>query len=68
MTVLNEMDRFHLALDVIARVPRLRNHAAASMAADLFRSRLIEHRAYVNEHGDDLPDVRDWRWGGRAAS
>ncbi len=38
MTVLNEMDRFHLALDVIARVPRLRNHAAASVAADLFRS------------------------------
>jgi len=68
MTVLNEMDRFHLALDVIARVPRLRNHAAASVAADLFRSRLLEHRAYVNEYGDDMPEIRDWRWAGHAVS
>jgi xylulose-5-phosphate/fructose-6-phosphate phosphoketolase len=67
MTVLNEMDRFHLALDVIARVPRLRNHVAASTAADLFRSRLTEHRAYVNEYGDDMPEVRDWRWAGSGA-
>jgi xylulose-5-phosphate/fructose-6-phosphate phosphoketolase len=68
MTVLNDMDRFHLALDVIARVPRLRNNAAASVAADLFRSRLIEHRAYVNEYGDDMPEIRDWRWSGRMTS
>ena len=64
MTVLNEMDRFHLALDVLARVPRLRNHAAASLAADLFRSKLMEHRAYVNEYGDDMPEIRNWRWAG----
>ena len=64
MTVLNEMDRFHLALDVLARVPRLRNHAAASLAADLFRSSLVEHRAYVNEYGDDMPEIRNWRWAG----
>ncbi len=67
MTVLNEMDRFHLALDVIARVPRLRNHAAVSVAADLFRSKLVEHRAYVNEYGDDMPEIRDWRWPGHRA-
>jgi xylulose-5-phosphate/fructose-6-phosphate phosphoketolase len=65
MTVLNDMDRFHLALDVIARVPRLRNDAAASTAAELFRSRLIAHHDYVIEHGDDMPEVRDWRWPGR---
>ena len=62
MTVLNDMDRFHLALDVIARVPRLRDHAAASAAADLFRSKLVKHREYVTEYGDDLPEIRDWRW------
>jgi xylulose-5-phosphate/fructose-6-phosphate phosphoketolase len=68
MTVLNDMDRFHLALDVIARVPRLRNHAAASAAADFFRARLVAHRAYVNEYGDDMPEIRDWRWTRLAAS
>jgi xylulose-5-phosphate/fructose-6-phosphate phosphoketolase len=67
MTVLNDMDRFHLALDVIARVPRLRNNAAASAAADIFRSKLIAHRAYVNEYGDDMPEIRDWRWSGHTA-
>jgi len=68
MTVLNQLDRYNLALDVIARVPRLRNHAAASVAADLFRSRLVAHRAYVDEHGDDMPEIRDWRWVRHAAS
>jgi xylulose-5-phosphate/fructose-6-phosphate phosphoketolase len=68
MTVLNQLDRYNLALDVIARVPRLRNQAAASVAADLFRSRLVAHRAYVDEHGDDMPEIRDWRWVRHAAS
>ncbi|MGI8509919.1 MAG: phosphoketolase family protein [Gemmatimonadaceae bacterium] len=68
MTVLNDMDRFHLALDVIARVPRLRNHAAASTAADFFRAKLVEHREYVTEYGDDLPEIRAWRWPDRDLS
>ena len=67
MTVLNQMDRFHLALDAIERVPRLRNHAAASVAADLFRAKLLQHRAYVNEYGDDMPEIRNWRWSGKSA-
>jgi xylulose-5-phosphate/fructose-6-phosphate phosphoketolase len=62
MTVLNDVDRFHLALDVIERVPRLRGSAAADAAADHFRARLAEHRRYVEVHGDDMPEVRDWRW------
>ena len=65
MTVLNDMDRFHLSLDVIARVPRLRNHDRAAQAADLFRAKLIAHRAYVTEYGDDMPEIRDWRWPAR---
>src|SRR5665213_512307 len=67
MTVLNDLDRFHLALDAIARVPRLRNNAAAAIAADYFRAKLAEHRAYVSEYGDDMPEIRDWRWNGGKA-
>src|SRR5215217_7362470 len=62
MTVLNDVDRFHLALDVLQRVPRLRGDAAADLAASTFRARLDEHRRYVVVHGDDMPEVRDWRW------
>ena len=60
MTVLNELDRFHLAGDVIERVPRLRN-IAAHVKQDL-RNKLIEHKRYIVKHGDDMPDIRDWKW------
>ncbi len=60
MTVLNDIDRFHLAGDVIDRVPRLINQAAY-VKQDL-RDRLNSHRLYVNEHGDDMPEIKDWRW------
>jgi xylulose-5-phosphate/fructose-6-phosphate phosphoketolase len=60
MTVLNDLDRFHLAGDVIDRVPRLRN-IAAHIKQDL-RNKLIEHKRYIAKHGDDLPEVRDWKW------
>jgi len=62
--VLNDIDRFHLALDVLARVARLRGDATADAAADYCRRRLDEHREYVTTRGDDMPDVRDWRWPG----
>ena len=67
MTVLNDMDRFHLALDVIARVSRVRNSAAAAAASDLFLAKLVEHRNYVTEYGDDLPEILAWRWSNRSA-
>jgi xylulose-5-phosphate/fructose-6-phosphate phosphoketolase len=60
MTVLNELDRYHLASDVIDRVPRLRNSAARQK--QMLRDRLIEHKLYIAEHGDDMPVIRDWRW------
>jgi len=60
MTVLNDLDRFHLAGDAIDRVPRLRN-IAAHIKQDL-RNKLIEHKRYIAKHGDDLPEVRDWKW------
>ncbi|MEP6506998.1 MAG: phosphoketolase family protein [Gemmatimonadales bacterium] len=62
MTVMNELDRFHLVLDVIAR---LRGAAANRQSDDLARwcrARLEEHHHYIREHGDDMPDVRNWRW------
>ncbi len=60
MTVQNELDRFHLAIDAIDRVPSL--GASADGARRHFHDRLADHRAYVREIGDDLPDVRDWTW------
>jgi xylulose-5-phosphate/fructose-6-phosphate phosphoketolase len=60
MTVLNDLDRFHLAGDVIDRVPRLRN-IAAHVKQDL-RNKLIEHKRYIMKHGDDMPEIRDWKW------
>jgi xylulose-5-phosphate/fructose-6-phosphate phosphoketolase len=60
MVVLNELDRFHLVCDVIDRVPRLGYHAAH--LRQLMRDKLHEHREYIHCHGEDLPEVRDWRW------
>ena len=61
MTVLNDLDRFHLAGDVIDRIPRLRS--VAGHVKQLLRDKLVEHRLYVRKHGEDLPDVQSWRWG-----
>ena len=60
MTVLNDLDRFHLAGDAIDRVPRLQTVAAHQK--QFLRNKLIEHKLYVAEHGDDMPEVRDWQW------
>ncbi|MGC8484869.1 MAG: phosphoketolase family protein [Candidatus Baltobacteraceae bacterium] len=60
MTVLNELDRFHLAGDAIARVAALRERAAH--VQQLLRDKLVEHHRYILEHGEDLPEIRDWRW------
>jgi len=60
MTVLNDMDRFHLAADVVNRVPRLQRVGAHFLQH--VRNRLVDHTLYVREHGDDMPEVRDWKW------
>jgi xylulose-5-phosphate/fructose-6-phosphate phosphoketolase len=61
--VMNRIDRYDLAIDVIDRVPRLRTIGAH--ARDRLRDQLIEHRRYVHTHGEDLPEIRDWQWSGR---
>ncbi|MCA1576903.1 MAG: phosphoketolase family protein [Acidobacteria bacterium] len=60
MCVLNDIDRFHLVLDVIERVPKLTDIGAH--VAQLMRGKLIEHKQYVSEHGDDMPQISEWRW------
>ena len=70
MVVLNDLDRFHLVGDVIDRLPQLGSRAAYIKQA--INEKLIEHKQYIRETGDDLPDVRGWQWsssgGGQAAT
>ncbi|MBI3667604.1 MAG: phosphoketolase family protein [Acidobacteria bacterium] len=60
MAVLNDLDRFHLAGDAIDRVPRLGNIAGHSK--QFLRDKLIEHKQYITRYGDDMPEIRDWKW------
>ena len=62
MAVLNDMDRFHLAGDAIDRLPQL--GASAAYVKQMLSDRLTEHRRYIREHGQDMPAIRNWRWGG----
>ncbi|MEP6732967.1 MAG: phosphoketolase family protein [bacterium] len=62
MTVMNDLDRFHLVRDVIARVPGLATTPDGVAADKYCLAKLAEHHAYIRAHGDDMPDVRDWRW------
>ncbi len=61
MVVLNDLDRFHLAAAVIDRVPSLGPRAAYANQA--IRDKLLEHKTYIEKHGEDLPEIRDWKWG-----
>jgi xylulose-5-phosphate/fructose-6-phosphate phosphoketolase len=60
MVVRNTLDRYHLAADVIDRVPRLGNIAAYTKQA--MRDKLIEHKHYIAQHGQDMPEVSSWKW------
>jgi xylulose-5-phosphate/fructose-6-phosphate phosphoketolase len=61
MAVLNDIDRFHLVGDVIDRVPQL--GAKAAYLKQAVRDKRIEHTQYITEHGEDMPEVRNWKWG-----
>jgi hypothetical protein len=61
MVVLNDLDRFHLVADVADRVPSLGSRVA--YIKQLIRDKLIDHKHYIREHGQDMPEVAEWRWG-----
>ncbi len=66
MTVLNDIDRFHLVSDVINRVPTL--GARAAYLGQFVRDRLIDHKRYIRQYGEDMLAIRDWKWGAYAAA
>jgi xylulose-5-phosphate/fructose-6-phosphate phosphoketolase len=60
MTVLNELDRFHLVMDVVDRLPQTGDRGI--YLKQQLKDKLVEHRQYINKNGRDMPEVRDWKW------
>ncbi|MFV0397094.1 MAG: hypothetical protein ACK5JU_03655 [Bacteroidales bacterium] len=58
--VMNDLDRFHLVSDVIDRVPKL--GASAAYVKQAMHEKLVEHKEYVTKHGEDMPEIRNWKW------
>jgi xylulose-5-phosphate/fructose-6-phosphate phosphoketolase len=66
MTVLNELDRFHLVMDALDRLPQTGEHGARLKRK--LEDKLIEHKQYIKRFGEDMPEIRNWRWGAAAAA
>jgi xylulose-5-phosphate/fructose-6-phosphate phosphoketolase len=62
MVVLNDLDRYHLVMDVIDRLPQIGSRAA--YAIQYLRNKLLDHKAYIHKYGEDMPEIRDWKWNG----
>lgn len=60
MTVLNKLDRFHLVMDLLDRLPQLGNIGA--YVKQLMTDKLIEHKLYIDQYGEDMPEIRNWKW------
>jgi xylulose-5-phosphate/fructose-6-phosphate phosphoketolase len=60
MTVLNDLDRFHLVMDSIDRLPQ--TGSAGTALKEKLAAKLVEHSRYIREHGQDMPEIRNWRW------
>ena len=66
MTVLNELDRFHLVINAVNRLPQTGGKGA--YLKQQLHDKLVEHRQYIERHGQDMPEIRDWRWRRRPAA
>ena len=66
MTVLNELDRFHLAIDAICELPQTGDPGIALVP--LLKEKLVQHRRYICAHGEDMPEIRQWQWKPRTAA
>ncbi|MGA2696705.1 MAG: phosphoketolase family protein [Terriglobales bacterium] len=60
MTVLNDLDRYHLAGDAVDRIPRLQG--IGSHFQQMLRNKLVEHKQYIQEYGEDMPEIQNWKW------
>jgi xylulose-5-phosphate/fructose-6-phosphate phosphoketolase len=60
MCVLNQIDRFDLAIDAIDRVPQLQD--IGSHAREEFKNSIIRHHQYIRTHGEDMPEITEWTW------
>ncbi len=60
MVVMNDLDRFHLVMDVIDRIPGLEKRGAHTK--QYLQNRLLDHKAYIDIHGEDMPEIRNWKW------
>ena len=63
MVVRNDLDRFRLVMDAVDRLPQLGSQVA--YLKQELSEKLIEHKQYICERGEDLPEIREWRWKGR---
>jgi xylulose-5-phosphate/fructose-6-phosphate phosphoketolase len=60
MRVQNDLDRFHLVMDVVNHLPQLGNRGAYLIQT--MKDKLVQHKQYIRQYGEDMPEIREWKW------